>query len=312
MKKKISTLVTLILIFVIIVNFSCSKEEILPVDSVGNGLYDPAYEPYITRYLSDIKYMGVLTSNDTIYFTGLKNDHLFLKIVQFDKSKDVSLWKTITECEDTSVTDTIQKIDIGYGENNVYMITMVKYNQYQSIITSDNSIFVIDLFPNYGSPINKMILLKTQNEVKKISLPGRYMSGVTKWYNNSFVANYEVYFSSMLLTFYSEKGDSLFSTEYNRGTPNLILNSTPISYEQAIRVYDKEIQKYNYRLNRPIWITSLKSLFNETSGSNHTYTLLDKTTDIWKYKLNIVYLDGTKKEYKFKININDGVMALFE
>ena len=48
------------------------------------------------------------------------------------------------------------------------------------------------------------------------------------------------------------------------------------------------------------------SPFNEPSNSKYTSTLLDKSTNIWKYKVDIVYYDGTKKDFMFTVNVNDG------
>jgi uncharacterized membrane protein YkoI len=87
----------------------------------------------------------------------------------------------------------------------------------------------------------------------------------------------------------------------------------PVSYEEGIGAYNDgnwpmKISRDNLKTGNNVWTTECKAPFDIPTDAKpkYTSTLLDKSTDVWKYKVNMVYYDGTKKEFTFTININTG------
>lgn len=309
MKTTIAKTIHFILILFLLTSVGCSKEEDTPITSIyWDKQYDYSIEEYIKKYLTNIECLGVYSTNDTAYFAGLKNNHIWVKAIKFDKNNDVSNWNNVLyELNDKGLFDKSFKINMGYGEYVNFNISQFAYRG-TSYTNDVNSLHVLNLIDSsiiYNAKTSnlKLVLIQNKDIVKRINNPSQIYS-INMWYNNSFHINYNT--NSV---FYSEKGDSLFVSKININPNNTIYN-TPISYEQTIIFTKDNIQRIDLKENIIIWSTNYKSPFNEPANSRYTYSLLEKTSDTWKYKINIVYEDGTKKEYQFKVNINDGVVTI--
>ncbi len=79
-----------------------------------------------------------------------------------------------------------------------------------------------------------------------------------------------------------------------------------VSYEEGIEESTTSITRYNYKEGEIIWNTSITPPFDIPSDARSTITLLDNSTNIWKYKVDYTFYDGTKKEHTFSINIDNG------
>lgn len=101
-------------------------------------------------------------------------------------------------------------------------------------------------------------------------------------------------------------GDTLYVSQVNNGA----VVGTPVTYEESVNVNDYQQQltasRINYRTAKTVWNTKHKLPFEILSDTKKEYTLLDNSTNMWKYKLDLLYYDGTKKDYTFYLNIDNG------
>ncbi len=105
---------------------------------------------------------------------------------------------------------------------------------------------------------------------------------------------------------YSSEGDTIYVAKEK---PSL-LDAELISYEEGIRFKDNisknQISRYNYKDAEDVWITPITPSFNVPSNAKRNYILLDNSTNIWKYRCEVTFYDGNKKEFIFYINIDSG------
>lgn len=133
-----------------------------------------------------------------------------------------------------------------------------------------------------------------------------YRAYITDWYKESvFVGN----------CCYNDMGDTLYVSQINNGA----VGGTPISYEESVSVnvdvnFDDFLTqisalRINYKTYKNVWYTKHKLPFEIFSDTKRECTLLDNSTNIWKYKLDLLYYDGTKKDYTFYLNIENGTIS---
>ena len=65
----------------------------------------------------------------------------------------------------------------------------------------------------------------------------------------------------------------------------------------------------NYKTYKSVWNTEYRLPFEIFPDTKKEYVLLDNSTNIWKYKLDLLYYDGTKKDYTFYLNIENGTIS---
>ena len=317
MKTTFKQFIFLFFVLFAIVITGCGKddEKETPYQTVtGRDLSD-----YIDYYLSDVNSVGMsIQNNNTVNYTGLKNNHLYLRSVQFDDLYNYREWKTIIEWEDTEITTPEQKIYIGYGEYETSRITQI----YPYVVNTNNGNFsaIIRLEQDLTTRPRAMFIFKDNQLVKKRIINNLSLTGIP-WYQGGILT---CEYNNTCC--YSVKGDTIYTTNsafpslrnlYSLSNPHslstplsYLSNDIPTSYEESIRINGLTITKYNWRENKLIWEMRVISPFNEPSNSKYTSTLLDKSTNIWKYKVNILYYDGTKKEFVFTVNLDDGKITI--
>ena len=307
------------ILFVIVIT-GCGKDdekEEIPMISISDSEYHE-YQKYIDKNLYDVESLGYkvkeanplvltrITTNITnVDFSGLKNNHLYLRSVQFDTlyRNDYSKWKTVIEWEDTEITTKEQKMYLGYGDYKNFTIDHVE----PRFLSTNGMNFTANLMLSYSNAGVSVLIFKHQESIKRIAT--NYLD-VINWYQGSLLTR-----SSQSLTdnlcCYSAKGDTIYTSSTSKSLPDA--NAIPVSYEESISVdnyfvhnYDLTITKYNWKEGKQVWSVKVVSPYNEPSNSKYTSTLLDKSTNIWKYKVDIVYYDGTKKDFMFTVNVNDG------
>ena len=280
--RTLRLLVTLLLVMLSVGICSCSKDfiETKPVGQLTPSTYYNPIDSLFTEYIgdhSDIKCKGVGGTSDTIYFAGLKNNHLWFN--SFEKSTK----KRLYEWEDTEVTDTIQQVHTGYGEYEDRMFDMVMPRYYRR--TSTGHILNL-LLRNVAF----QTIFINGREVKR--LPFAEKEDLYDWYNESIFING---------TCYSKEGEPIYSIKDSY----LLKNIEPVSYEEGIRFSYSSIEKFNIKEGKSVWTTSLKDI-DIPSNAKVSYSILDKSSNIWKYKVDVVLYDGTKQSYIFTVNIEDG------
>lgn len=276
---------------------------------------DELFAKYIGDY-SNItcrtKYQSSGSAN--FYLLGIKNKHLWFS--QF--SADSILKQT---WEDIEETDSVLKVNKGYGEYEMFQTKSIipcGTSFYKKTDTGDITLF--RLSGKWESVFDSgdvgYAIFTSNNKSKHIIISHFYNNDIFDWYGNSVF--FSVYNPSCC---YSQSGDTLYVTKENDNT--YISNCVPVSYEEGITTksynggyWPMEIYRHNFKTYEigdkeevwTTWTTYCKAPFDIPTDAKpqYTSTLLDKSTDIWKYKVNLVYYDGTKKEFTFTININTG------
>lgn len=135
------------------------------------------------------------------------------------------------------------------------------------------------------------------NKSRRTQLQADYNPTPNDWYSES------VFIKDCC---YSHEGDTIYVAKESPRFENGKIDTELISYEEGIKLSGNFISKYNYKEAKSVWNTSIIPPFDITSDTKRAYTLLDSTTNIWEYKCEITFYDGTKKDFTFKINIDNG------
>lgn len=223
------------------------------------------------------------------YFSGLKNNHLWIS--SYDRTTKEKLW----EWTDSRTFDRKRTVHVGYGEyKDIEISSITTYGA-----CAKNNIFVASVGYSGESYGEYNILFKTvTGNLKEIR--NKYPTYITDWYKESvFVGN----------CCYNDMGDTLYVSQVDNGA----VRGIPISYEETIMVTDYQQQLTAYRINyktyKSVWDTKHKLPFEVLSDTKKEYTLLDNSTNMWKYKLDLLYYDGTKRDYTFYLNIENGTIS---
>lgn len=223
------------------------------------------------------------------HFSGLKNNHLWIS--SYDRTTKEKLW----EWTDSRTFDKKRTVHVGYGEyKDIEISSITTYGA-----CAKNNIFVASVGYGGESYGEYNILFKTATGNLK-EIRNEYPAYITDWYKESvFVGN----------CCYNDLGDTIYVSQVNNGA----VSGTPISYEETIIVSDYQQQltasRINYKTYKSVWNTEYRLPFEIFPDTKKEYVLLDNSTNIWKYKLDLLYYDGTKKDYTFYLNIENGTIS---
>ena len=239
--------------------------------------------------IKDYECRGSFYFGNINHFSGLKNNHLWIS--SYDRTTKEKLW----EWTDSRTFDKKRTVHVGYGEyKDIEISSITTYGA-----CAKNNIFVASVGyggESYGE-YNKLFKTATGN-LKEIR--NEYPAYITDWYKESvFVGN----------CCYNDLGDTIYVSQVNNGA----VSGTPISYEETIIVSDYQQQltasRINYKTYKSVWNTEYRLPFEIFPDTKKEYVLLDNSTNIWKYKLDLLYYDGTKKDYTFYLNIENGTIS---
>lgn len=227
------------------------------------------------------------------HFSGLKNNHLWIS--SYDRTTKEKLW----EWTDSRTFDKKRTVHVGYGEyKDIEISSITTYGA-----CAKNNIFVASVSYNGESYSESNILFKTATGVVK-DIKDNLGRSIIDWYKESvFVGN----------QCYNDLGEVLYVAPYPDGLIDGLIGGTPVSYEESVSVNDnwQELiaSRINYRIAKAVWNTKHKLPFEILSDTKKEYTLLDNSTNMWKYKLDLLYYDGTKRDYTFYLNIENGTIS---
>mgnify|MGYP000711367445 FL=1 len=273
---------------------SCGGDEFeeLQMDELYN--HGDSYSTYGLN-MKDYECRGSYYWKNINHFSGLKNNHLWIS--SYDRTTKEKLW----EWTDNRTFDKKRTVHVGYGEyKNIEISSITTYGA-----CAKNNIFVASVSYNGESYNEDNILFKTAAGTLK-EIKNDYRAYITDWYKESvFVGN----------CCYNDMGDTLYVSQINNGA----VGGTPISYEESVSVnvdvnFDDFLTqisalRINYKTYKNVWYTKHKLPFEIFSDTKRECTLLDNSTNIWKYKLDLLYYDGTKKDYTFYLNIENGTIS---
>ena len=267
---------------------SCGGDEFeeLQMDELYN--HGDSYSTYGLN-MKDYECRGSYYWENINHFSGLKNNHLWIS--SYDRTTKEKLW----EWTDNRTFDKKRTVHVGYGEyKNIEISSITTYGA-----CAKNNIFIASVGYSGESYGEYNILFKTATGNLK-EIRNEYPAYITDWYKESvFVGN----------CCYNDLGDTIYVSQVNNGA----VSGTPISYEETIIVSDYQQQltasRINYKTYKSVWNTEYRLPFEIFPDTKKEYVLLDNSTNIWKYKLDLLYYDGTKKDYTFYLNIENGTIS---
>lgn len=290
--KTLRLLATLLLVALSAGLYSCGndldrapQDQYTP-DNFFNDI-DKKFAEYMNDY-SDIKCRYAQAAEGTMRLSGIKNKHLWFSEFDAITKKLKSTWLDIEE------TDTIQQVYSGYGEYKEMKITFAIFGYYKKTKAGDIVGFSLDNIPQ--------IIFTSNGKTKRTPLEiDSRNKALYDWYDESvFIGN----------CCYTSEGDTLYIAKEE---PDFIqgkyIDAELISYEEGLKFSGNSISKYNYKEAKSIWSTNIVPPFEVPSDAKRNYTVIDNSTNIWKYKVDITFYDGTKKEHTFKINIETGKLV---
>lgn len=296
--RTLRLLATLLLVALSTGLYSCSKDDLdrAPQDQISEETLfnetDKKFAEYMDDY-SDIKCRFALAGEGSMLLTGIKNKHLWFSEFDTTTKKLKSTWQDIEE------TDTIQQVHTGYGEYKEMKIEFVTLHYYKKTKTGD--------IVTFGLSGLSQTIFTSNGKCKRTPLGANgsmVTTHITDWYNESiFIGN----------CCYSSEGDPLFTIEDNYYFRDG--NVDPISYEEGIK-FDYSyppvsFEKFNIKEGKSVWKTNFTDI-ELASDSKISYTILDKSANIWKYKVEAILYNGTKHSYIFTVNMEDGKVNVGE
>lgn len=292
---KIFRLLTASLLIAVCAGFSsCGDDELDDFQTEVMSTDGDSFSTYGLNF-RDYECYGSFHWRNINHFSGLKNNHLWIS--SYDRTTKEKLW----EWTDNRTFDRKRTVHVGYGEyKDIEISSITTYGA-----CAKNNIFVASVGYSGESYGEYNILFKTATGNLK-EIRNEYPAYITDWYNESvFVGN----------CCYNDMGDTLYVSQVANGG----IGGIPISYEESVNVsvdfsvndFPTQIiaSRINCKTYKDVWNTKHKLPFEILSDTKRECTLLDNSTNIWKYKLNLLYYDGTKKDYTFYLNIENGIIS---
>ena len=249
------------------------------------------------EYVSDnhrITCRGYADFESTILFAGLKDKHLWFAEYEKTETKGIRFeWTDIEE------TDTIQKVYKGYGEYET-----IKLNTIFPLFHKKTTVGIIVTLRLSGY---NQTIFTFNGKTKRNQLQSDHSKNKTaySWFQESvFIGN----------CCYSNEGDTIYVANQppqfdSHGMP---VDTELISYEEGIKLSDSFISKYNFKEGKSMWGTHIAAPFDVPSAAKKSYTFIGSTANIWEYKCEVTFYDGAKKDFTFKINIDNGKIVTDE
>lgn len=260
-------------------------EAVPPAQNTVDNLFDKTNK-YFAEYLKDysnITCRGYSAGESTVLLSGIKSKHLWFS--EFDTSTK-SLKSEWTDIEET---DTIQKVYKGYGEYETIYIRTTLPIYYKKTSTGNIVTFM------FNSSGKAQTIFTYNNKSRRTQLG--YNQTPNDWYSESvFIGD----------CCYSHEGDTIYVAKEIPHFESGKIDTELISYEEGVKCKDRHISRYNYKDSKTVWSTYIEPPFEIASDAKINYTLLDNSTNVWQYKCEVMFYDGSKNEFTFKIDIDNG------
>ena len=302
------------------------KEPIHIFDPNGdNGSSDleKTYSQYINDY-ENITCKRFEDKGDTIEFTGITaKGYLMINLFQYATKTKVFDWI------DNVKTDTIYQIHKGYGEYEEVRVKAIGLSHGKYHLNSNKDFITLLDFYGETSPFTRALFVNGGQSKMANILP------MDSWRVRTFIPNlYDNEFCFIHDCLYTLAGDTVYTIKYGEYDDNDInmygsriatngygsfqYRFEQVSAEEAIGAeldidnfhgsYQLRVARINYRTAQNMWGEQryINLPFDYEAKAKLSYSITDKSSDIWKYKVNITYYDGTKKEVTLNVNIENG------
>ena len=228
--------------------------------------------------------------------------------------------------------DTIYKVYKGYGEYEEVTIKSIGLSHSHvgkpHIASNKDFIILLDFFGG-TSPFTRILFVNGGNSKMSDIMP------VDSWHISTFIPNwYNNEYSFIHNCCYTLAGDTVYTIKYGEYDDNNInmygsriatnghgsfqYQFEQVSAEEAVGTgldidnfhgsYQLRVARINYRTAQNMWGEQryINLPFVYEAKAKLSYSITDKSSDTWKYKVNITYYDGTKKEVTLNVNIENG------
>lgn len=291
MKTIIRLFITSLLVALSMEISSCGDNELESVPPITENNYMDIINKLFAEYIKDysnIKCRFGLQGEETVLLSGVKNK--YMQVCEYDAvTKQLkSEWTDIEE------TDTILNIYKGYGEYETVKLNYFLPEFYKK--TSVGNIVTVRLNGHYSQTI-----FTFNSQSKRTELQSDYQKNVRAydWYAES------VFIGKCC---YSNEGEIIYEAKETPRFENGKIDALLISYEEGIVCKGRHISKYSYKDSKTVWSTYIEPPFEIASDAKISYTLLDNSTNVWQYKCEVMFYDGSKDEFTFKIDIDSGTI----
>ena len=299
------------------------REPVINFDPNGNNGSSDLEKTY-SQYIDDYENMTCKRFNDngdTIEFAGITAKG-YLMINLFQKATKTKVFDWV----DNVKTDTIYKVYKGYGEYEEVTVKSIGLSHDKSYIKSNKEFITLVDFFGGTSPFTRILFVNGGNSKMSNIMP------VDSWSTRTFIPNwYNNEYSFIHDCCYTLTGDTVYTIKYDKNDfydiknyeGRIILsgayhyNITRISNEEGIgnnianfsEIYQFNSCKINYRDCKKVWERNITLPFNYEANAKLSYSIVNKSANIWEYKADIIYYDGTKKDYTFYLNIENGTIS---
>lgn len=276
---------------------SCSEEldsqpmESYPAD--GEPLDVTCKEYGISDY-EDIELLNYYKNGlEQANFSGLREDKLWLASFNVKDKSPIINWT------DELPFNRNHRIYKGYGEYED--VTIQQITLLQTIPFNQN--FVASLSYSFGKDYHyNALLFKQSSQTKEVQVK---RSEIFAGFQYSIINND---------CCYSLFGDTLYIAEKGFGYSNVgtLYTSELISYEEAIYSHKDDkgffVGKRSFKLGEDLWHVQVPQLNDEPTDAKIKVSVEDNSTPVWKFNVNIIHYDGTKKNVTFEVDTDNGTI----
>jgi hypothetical protein len=297
------------------------REPVINFDPNGSDL-EKKYSQYIDDY-ENMTCKRFEDKGDTIEFTGITSKgYLMINLFQYATKTKVFEWV------DNVKIDTIYQIYKGYGEYEEVRVKSIGLSNGKYHLKSNKDfVTLLDFFGGTSS----FTRIHGGNSKMSDIMP------VGAWHINTFIPNwYNNEYSFIHDCCYTLAGDTVYTIKYGKydddninmyerriatnGYGSFQYRFEQVSAEEAVGTgldidnfhgsYQLRVARINYRTAQNMWGEQryINLPFDYEAKAKLSYSITDKSSDTWKYKANITYYDGTKKEVTLNVNIENGAV----
>lgn len=269
------------------------------------GFYKTPFDDYrqFLCYQGDVLASRVTVTNEdnTYFFTGVKDEKLLINVYNKESGE------TLQWLGDTPVEETI-RVHQGYGEYITYAVDSIRLS---NIVRTEwgymaQPEYLVKRMDGNGTDVivKDLLLLNGEGKIvyRELEDSEPFYCG---WYDGSVL-----FYTDSTCFILSQKGDEIIHYENSAiyRTQNAD-HVEPISYEEAVALNYTSLYRYDLRNEESpnIWETSVDVLNQYmTSDARLTVSIESKSGNIWRYKCDILYYDGSTKQVSFAVNIDTG------
>lgn len=296
--KAFKLLVTLLLVALSMGVSSCSEElDNQPMVSYpeGDEPLDIVCKEYGISDYEDIELFSYYKNGSVqANFSGLRDNKLWLASFNIEDKSPIINWT------DESPFNRNRRIYKGYGEYEDVTIQQITLLQAMPF----NQDFVASLSYSFVKDCYYALLFKQSSQTKEVQLKDSGF-GIGAWYENSIING---------KCCYSLSGDTIYIAEKGFGYSNVgvLYTSELLSYEEAIYSHRDNkgffVGKRSFKLGEDLWHIQVPQLNDEPADAKIEVSVEDKSTPVWKFNVNIIHYDGTKKNVTFEVDTDNGTI----